>query len=62
MEIVGKFENKLVIKCDGGHYYEWDTYGTSSGCFFCEHEEGSTHFDYVEMNKIHVITNDKIIN
>jgi hypothetical protein len=62
MEIIGKFENKLVIKCDGGYHYEWNTFGTSSGCFFCEHEKSSTWFDYLDISKLIEITDDKIID
>ena len=62
MEIIGKFQNKLVIKCDGGYHYEWNTFGTSSGCFFCEHEKGATYFDYLEFDKLIEVTDKNIIN
>lgn len=62
MKIIGKINNKLVIKCDDGHHYEWSTFGTTSGCFFCEHEKGSTHFDFIEFNKLTEITDKNIIN
>jgi len=62
MEIIGKLENKLVIKCDGGYYHKWDSWGASSGCFFCEHEKGTTYYDYLELNKLKDIHDEKIIN
>jgi hypothetical protein len=61
MEIIGKFENKIVIKCDEGHYYEYNTYGTSSGCFFCEHEKGTTYFDYLNLDGLVEITDTEIV-
>ena len=61
MEIIGKYIDKLVIKCDGGYYHEHNTFGTSSGCFFCIHEKGSTFFDYVDINKLTEIEDKDII-
>lgn len=61
MEIIGKFENKLVIKCDGGYHHELNTFGASSGCFFCEHEEGTTWFDYLNLKKLDEIEDMDII-
>ncbi len=62
MRIIGKFENKLVIKCDGEHHHRWDTFGTNSGCFFCEHEKGSMCFDYLEFDKLTEVVDINIIN
>lgn len=61
MKIIGKFRNKLVIKCDAGHYYEWGEL-LSNGSFFCDHENSTTYFDFVEIDKLVEITNNKIIN
>ena len=61
MEIIGKFDNNIIIKCDKGFYHEYNSYGTGSGCFFCEHEIGTTYFDYLDLNKLIEITNTKIV-
>lgn len=60
MEIIGKFKNKLVIKCDAGHHYEFNTFRTSSGCFLWTWK--TTYFDYIELNKFTEIDDNNIIN
>jgi hypothetical protein len=62
MKIIGKFENKLIIKCDGGHHHEYDTFGTSSGCFCCEHESGSTWFDYLIPSDLNEVVDENVID
>jgi len=52
MKIIGKNKGKLVIKCDGGHLHLYNTYGTGSGCFGCEHEKGETLFDFVNISEL----------
>jgi hypothetical protein len=62
MEIIGKFENKLIIKCDGGYHHEYNTFGTSSGCFCCEHESSSTWFDYVIPSDLTEVVDKNVID
>jgi len=62
MEIIGRLKDELVIKCEGGYHYEWNLFGTTSGCFFCEHEKGSTYFDYVILDQFPEVTDEKIID
>ena len=59
MEIVGKFENSLIIKCDGNFYHESWMYG--SGCFACEHEKSCTYFDYLNVSGLKEIADVEII-
>lgn len=59
MEIIGKYNNKIVIKCIGGHYHTYPI--ISNGSFFCDHE-GTTSFDYLNVNKLVDVTNVNIIN
>jgi len=59
MDIIGKYKDKIIIKCEGGHYHPYPI--TSSGSFFCEHES-TTNFDFLNTNKLNEITNPNIIN
>jgi len=59
MEVIGKYKNKILIKCEGGHYHPYPI--TTSGSFFCEHE-GTTNFDYLNVNNLVEITNPNLIN
>ena len=65
MIIVGKIASKLndvlVVKCESGFHHKVNTWGTSSGCFACEHNNSTTYFDYVNLSEMSVITDPEII-
>ena len=52
----------LVIKCEGDHYHLGSSWGDpSTGGFMCEHETES-YYDYVKINQLLEITDQKIID
>ena len=59
MEIIGKLNNKLVVKCDKGFYHE--SFLHNSGCFWCEHDKCSTYFDFLDVGKLIEISDESII-
>jgi len=59
MEIIGKHNNKLIVKCDAGFYHR--CWLGSSGSFFCGHVKGDTYFDFLDVNELEEITDKEII-
>ena len=59
MDIIGKYKLWMVWKCEGGFYHKGFLY--SSGCTFCEHCDGTTYFDYLDVTKLVEIVDEEII-
>lgn len=59
MEIIGKHDMWLIWKCGKGFYHTGFLY--SSGCGFCEHCDGSTYYDYLNVSNLKEITDENII-
>lgn len=62
MNIAGKYNNNLVVRCcSEGRWYEMSC-GNGSGMIHCNHTGYHCFFDYVDMSKQEEVTDKNIIS
>jgi hypothetical protein len=60
MNIVGKHKYWMVWKCEAGFYHKGFLFSSGAAC--CQHCDGETYFDYLDVTKLVEITDENIIN